>query len=252
MTTLLVLLRVHDRQVTTRIVLDEIERYKILDPDRLRVKLAVMADRPSRAVEKLVDKYPVLQAPRPMLDRDGEHFLENQNAHLEFAEKLTDDPSPWVYVHDDDFWLEPPDAYSALLPALRNEAFDAYFLRCIFFQDDFTHQNPARTHRSIRIFRHVPGTRHSGLRMLSMPDATHDSAIVAGRTADFPVPLLEYGGFTEKDRVLVVDRYALAGKDDAFTRALYDTSRAVYVPRIDRLRAALQGFPCPIASSRSD
>ena len=131
----------------------------------------------------------------------------------------------WVYVVDDDFWFEPHKITTALAPALSDLDIDAYYCPCLFIQDASDTYNPDRQHESIRLYRHVPRARFSGKRMLSVPDGPHDTAIISGRTARFPVPILEYGGYTASDRTAVIDAYKRARKDDDFTRALLSPRR---------------------------
>lgn len=220
------LVRAHRRADTLRVALTELDRYA--DFPGLKVSTIVFED---RCPTSFLDIYASLRHPPtvvavdvPILGAGRERFLEAQNSHLSHMERLLGSPD-WVYVCDDDFWFEPEKITDTLVPALSNHEVDAYYCPCLFLQDAPDTYNPDRQHESIRLYRHLPRARFSGKRMLSMPDGPHDAAVISSRTARFPVPLLEYGGFTPEDRGRVVASYRAANKDDAFTRSLLSPRR---------------------------
>lgn len=250
-----VLLRAHDRPLTTRIILNELREYQ--ERGIAEVTLSVLLDRPTQAVSQLVrnfrakNAYPieVLRAPRAMLDHRGEHFLENQNTHLDHFER-TFGSADWLYISDDDYWLEPRLAYERLGHQLRRPDVSLYFVECLFFQDDTDTYNPHREHHSAFFFRHIPGDRHSGRRMLKVPDATYDQGLMSNAERPLGIPCLEYGGFTLRDREAIRAAYLAAGKtNDAFVDALLQNSskrfpddyHPAYGVWFDRMKENLHG-----------
>lgn len=263
-----VLLRVHDRPLTTQIVLSELRAYKYLDPARLDVGVCVWADRPTPEVKRVLDSYTDLidaveYSRFPLLDHRGEHFLEAQNKHLELAER-TWSHIDWIYVSDDDHWFEPLRAYANLIPALERPEVGGYIVECLFFQapdlegveGEETHYfNALRKHNSIILYRHVPGERFSGGRMLKCPDATLDDIVIQDRERRLDIPALEYGGFRYLDRQRVHRRYIEAGKvNDRFVDALLSSDLRKFPDRyapsygkwLDRMHEHLHaGSPQP-------
>lgn len=228
-TLLTALVRAHSRPRRLQLVLSQLDSYRKIP--NLDVDILVLADRPTPAVLDVLRQAETdfgafsRYSPVPVLDNNRERFLEAQNAHLEWLDFFASSPD-WIYVVDDDFWIEPNSAHKALESTiLARSDIDAYYMTCLFVQDSPNTYNPERQHRSIRLYRHVPGARFSGTRMLSMPDEAHDAAIISRRTDDFPAPLLEYGGYSEADRATNLSNYARAGKSDPFTASLLSPRR---------------------------
>jgi hypothetical protein len=213
------LVRAHRRAESLRVVLQELEAYKTFDS--LEVHVEVLADRPTAEVKRTISdaglEYTSL--PFPILGPSGERFLDAQNFHLETLEfRYSPD---WVYVVDDDSAL---DFYGAarLPDQLARSDVDAFYIPSMYIEDKPFLYNAARKHNSIWLYRHAPGARFSGKRMLSMPDDPHDAAVMSGRTAQYPGTILEVGGYSAADREATAKAYREAGKDDAFTRALLE------------------------------
>jgi len=213
--------RAHRRLDSLKVVLSELKRYSTFPG--VRVFTHVLADRPTPEVEALLKSVAIPElhwelSPFPLLERGKENFLRAQNLQIDRLEQLYN--PDWIYVADDDFAFEAVGIESELPAALASRNVDAWFCRVLFLQDAPNKFNPRRVHNSIRLFRHDRGFRHLDKRMLSMPDALHDSAIISGRTGQLRTPLFEVGGFTLADRRAVYDAYAAAGKVDSFTGAL--------------------------------
>lgn len=244
------LVRAHARADTLRVVLSELKRYQTFLG--LDVHIFAMLDRPTPEVTDVAFSFTDYghQCSIPILDKGRERFLEAQNCHLEYLEREFN--PDWVYVVDDDFWFEPVRVTSALVPALSTTEFDAYYCPVVFIQDALDTYNPDSHHESIRLYRHVSRARFSGKRMLSMPDGPHDDAIITGRVARFPAPILEYGGFDAESRRRNIDAYARAGKVDAFTQALNSPRRlrfpADYDPSYGEWASLYPSAPAPVGS----
>lgn len=217
------LVRAHRRVDTLRVVLDELLGLQLSRPP-FATWIVTMADRPTPDVLGVLEAckkvgFSFFQTDIPVLDAGRERFLEAQNEHLDYVERFyTPD---WVYIVDDDFALDLDGA--ALLPEqLARTDVDAFYMKCLFVQNFHDFHNVKREHNSIRLYRHRPGARFSGKRMLSIPDELHDEYVIQGRTAQYPGVLFEYGGFTPEDRAATRAAYIEAGKDDAFVRSLLD------------------------------
>ena len=66
--------------------------------------------------------------------------------------------------------------------------------------------------------------------MLNVPDDLYDQAVVSGRTGTISTPLLDYGTFSENDRLRVYTAFAVAGKLDAYVRSIYDPPALLRFP----------------------
>jgi len=225
------LVRCHRRAWTLHEVLSELTRYNSFAG--LRCRILVMGDRISSEVCDVVHEH--LRAHRssklmrlvythtPMLEPGRENFCYNQNIHLDALDEWSDedrfDPR-WVYINDDDYIFEKHRIALSLVPTLQRDEIDAYHCPTIYLVEPGNQALSDRHHTAIRLYRHQRGPRFSGRRMLSIPDDLHDAAVVHDKTAEFPVPLLEYGSYTAKDRRELYDAYARAGKVDAFTSPL--------------------------------
>lgn len=219
--TLGIAVRAHKRLESLKVVLNEARRYGTFPG--IRTFIHVLADRPAPGITDLLKSLESPEfhwelSPFPLLEPGRENFLRAQNLQLDRLEQLYD--PDWIYVADDDFAFEAVGIEHELPGALTDPTRDAWFARVLFLQDAYDTYNPRRVHNSIRLFRHECGFRHSDKRMLSMPDALHDSAIISGRTGQLRTPLFEVGGFTLQERRDVYDAYAAAGKADSFTGAL--------------------------------
>lgn len=214
-----VMVRAHRRTKTLRIVLSELKRHGTFPG--LDVRPLAMVDRASPEVRSILDEFkvPVIESPFPLLEPGRERFMEALNVHLRELEKCDPD---WVLVQDDDNWLEPLRAEKELPQALANPVVDAYFIKGLFFQDATDTYNTRRHHQSLQLWRHIKGFRYSTKRMIFVPDALHDAAIIACRTRILPVPAMDYGGFTEEDRIATYTAYERAGKIDPFVKALIE------------------------------
>lgn len=213
------MVRAHRRTKTLRIVLSELQRYSTFQG--LDVRPLAMVDRASAGVRAVLEEFkvPVIESPFPLLEPGRERFMEALNVHLKELEKCDPD---WVLVQDDDNWFEPTRITAELPAALASRDVDAYFVRALFFQDSPDTYNTRRYHQSIQLWRHIKGFRYSTKRMIFAPDSLHDAAIIACRTRILPVPALDYGGFTEEDRIATYTAYERAGKVDDFTKALIE------------------------------
>jgi hypothetical protein len=219
--TLGIAVRAHRRLESLKVVLAEAKRYGTFPG--VRAFIHVLADRPAPGIPEYLKSAatPELHwevSPFPILEPGRERFIQAQNLQLDRLEQLYD--PDWIYVADDDFAFEAVGIEKELPAALTHPSIVAWFARVLFLQDAPNTYNPRRVHNSIRLFRHDRGFRHSDKRMLSMPDALHDSAIISGRTGQLRTPLFEVGGYTAEERQKVYDAYAAAGKVDPFTGAL--------------------------------
>lgn len=214
-----VLLRAHRRVKTLRIVLSELRRYGTFPG--LEVRPLAMVDRATPEVRSALDEFkvPIIESPFPLLTEGHERFMEGLNVHLKELEKCDPD---WVLVQDDDNWLEPVRVTTELLAALQDRDVDAYFIRALFFQDSPTTYNTRRHHLSLQLWRHIKGFRYSCKRMIFVPDGLHDSAVISCRTKTLKTPALDFGGYTEAERLQTFRAYERAGKIDSFTRALIE------------------------------
>jgi len=220
-----VLLRAHERERSLRIALSEAFCYGTLPG--IESYVCIGMDRPTDAVLDIVFdacrshrcRASAFYFNRPILDSSGEHFLEAQNQHLSEYE-LRFPAADWLYMADDDRWFEPLKIDSELPAALADRSIDAYFCTSYFMWDRPDLHNTVREHRSALLWRHIPGQRFHGLRMLNVPDDLYDAAVVSGRTADIKTPLLDYGSFNGDLRLRNWQEFDEAGKHDAFTRSL--------------------------------
>ena len=125
----------------------------------------------------------------------------------------------WYYFGDDDRWLEPNHANTELPSALASNDTDMWYANSVFFQDRADRFNPTRTHHSPLIWRVLPGDRLPLNRTIQATESVHDQAILTGRIATLKTPLLDYGTFSEEERLHLTQTYAKAGKVDAYTAA---------------------------------
>lgn len=221
-TSLLCILRVHARPLLTKICLHELDAYAHLSPS-LSVRVLIQADRPSPDVARLLASdlpacvSDIQHLPYPILDRHGEHYLDAQNDAIDLAEE--GEPFDWAFLCDDDRWLEPRAAYARLLPALRVPGVTAYNIESLFFSGHTNTYTLTRSHASPLLWKHTPGARFSGRRMINVPDDILDAATIRDTLRNLDIPLLDYGTFTPAEARRVYDAFFLAGKDDAYTRS---------------------------------
>jgi hypothetical protein len=219
---LAVLLRVHNRPHLLRTIFHELNRYNGFPG--LTLTPIVMMDRPDPACRAIVSQYNwghTFDAPEPILD-GREHWGRNQNFHLDFLETRNMPRPDWIYVHDDDWVFEGRKIKELLVPCLADPGIDAYYLDSLYLHDAPDTYNAKRAHHTIWLYRHHPGHRFSGKRVIAVPDDLHDAYVISNRTATFPVPLFECGTYTKAERDFSVARYARAGRIDDFTEALKD------------------------------
>lgn len=206
-----VLLRVHDRPLHTRIVLGELARYASFPGVDVRVVVAV--DRPSPAVSDILAEYdgaPFIQeiyhAEVPIIKGGKERWMDAENEHLDHLER--DGDFDWVYVQDDDHWLEPVKAASLLPAALRSTEANAYFVTSLFFHGSSDTYTTTRAHRTILLWRHERGARCSGRLCLNCPDPLHEAYLFGDTCRDLPIPCLDYGSVSEAERFRLVKQFA--------------------------------------------
>jgi len=185
-------------------------------------------DRSPPDVQELLERYETaypdwfftIQAPRRQLDKDGEHFVEGLNFQIEAMEARWEDLE-WIYAQDDDRWFESVKITEELPRALSAGSKDVYYCRSLFMWDKSHLFNTSRAHDSILLYRHRPGARWSGNRILNVPDEIQEQAIIEGREGTISTPLLDYGTFREDERFRVYAAFALAGKTDDYVKSIF-------------------------------
>jgi len=221
------MLRAHCRYRTLDIVLSELYRYR--REMGIDVRVCAMMDRSPPDVQDLLEQYEgaypdwffTLQAPRRQLDKDGEHFVEGLNFQIEATEARWGDLE-WIYAQDDDRWFSPVQITEELPRALADNSKDAYYCKSLFMWGPaFNTFNTARHHDSILLYRHQAGARWSGRRILNIPDALQEQAVIEGRVGTLRTPLLDYGTFREDERFRVYSAFALAGKTDDYVKSIF-------------------------------
>lgn len=231
------MLRCHVRYKTLKILLRELWRYRRDLCIDLRV--CAMLDNVSPDVYELCMAWEemaptwffTISAPFRQLDKEkGERFMEGLNFQIEAMEARWSDLE-WIFAADDDRWFEPVKITAELPWALTDESKDVYFCRSLFMWDKSDTFNTERQHDSALLYRHVPGARWSGRRILNVPDEPYDSAVMAGRTGVINTPLLDYGTFTADDRLRVYTAFAVAGKRDAYVQSIYAPPALLKFPR---------------------
>ena len=222
--TLGVLLRVHDRPTTTRIILEEFKHWAAISPPELLIRTTVIADRPTTKVDDLCrraldDKTIVAyyKAHKPLLAPDGEHLTESQNWQLNVLEMIC--TPDWCYLSDDDRFIEPVKARKFLLPSLQRTDVDVFFFESLFFYGDSDTYTTTRSHHSGLLWRHQRGARFSCTREIHVPDELYDAAIMRDRVKDFPAPILDYGTFSHEECLKHVARFNAIGKNDDYTKS---------------------------------
>jgi hypothetical protein len=170
-----------------------------------------------------------IEAPRRQLDAEGEHFMEGLSRQMDFMEDAWPDMD-WVFAADDDRTFEPVKITEELPRALADDSKDVYFCRSLFFWDESTKFNTSRQHDSALLYRFKPGYRWSGNRMLNVPDALYDQAVMEGRVGTISTPLFDWGTLTADDRLRVYTAFSVAGKLDAYVRSIYDTPALLRFP----------------------
>jgi hypothetical protein len=228
------MLRCHVRYRTLAIVLSELYRYR--RDMGIDVRVCALMDRCCPDVQELLEDYSrapwffTIDAPRRSLDKDGEHFMELLNVQMDAMEERWPDLE-WIYAQDDDRWFEPVHITEELPRALADDSKDVYFCRSLFFWNDSDTFNTERQHDSALLYRHCPGARWSGRRILNVPDEPYDAAVMSGRTGVINTPLLDFGTFTADDRLRVYTAFACAGKKDAYVQSIYAPPALLKFPR---------------------
>lgn len=217
-----VLLRAHARPRTLDIKLHEYERLNN-DLENVLFRISVWADRPSAAVRDVLAGHSrhlhcVQHAPFPLVGLGRERFMEAANEQLRQL-RTSCRALDWLSLADDDSWLEPLGARRELPVALHDASVDVLSANTLFFHDDPDTINLSRHHCSPLFFRNVPDDWFPLNRITNATEGINDDAIARGRARVLRTPLLDYGTFTEADRVRVHAAYLSAGKDDSFVRA---------------------------------
>lgn len=232
------MLRAHVRLKTLDILLRELRRYH--QDLGIDVRICAMVDRPSPDVQDCIDfhfarhlkaggRTLYLPAPFRLLDGEGEHFLDGMNYQIVEMERVWPDMD-WIFHADDDRWFEPVQISKELPKALADESVDAYYCKSLFMWGAADTFNTSRHHDSILLYRHQPGARWSGRRMLNIPDELQEQAVMSGRVGTIRTPLLDYGTFSEADRLRVWTAFAVAGKTDAYVKSIYDPPALLRFP----------------------
>lgn len=203
-----VLLRAHRREHTLRIVLRELRRYATFPGISLMTVASL--DRPTPAVSRVLSEFPEVasfESTIPVISAGRERWMENENEHLEQLERHGD--FDWVYVADDDRWWDPRLITEALPAALQDPNVSAYMCESLFFHTYTNAYTNTRRHRTILLWRHAPGVRcRPGSRVLNCPEPLHEQFLFSEQIKDFPVPLLDYGSFSEADRAALIEQFA--------------------------------------------
>jgi hypothetical protein len=236
-----VILRAHQRANTLSIALSELLRLGKLPG--LAVKIAIVADRPSASVQKVLDSSgcAVVSCPFPLVSAEhGEMFMEANNLGLNALLSLTGEPYDWLCMHDDDYWLEPEHATVEVPTALANEDVDMWYVRTVFMQDRPDRYNPNRHHHSPLFFRYLEGDRYpaSRERMIHATALRHDDAICTGRIQTLKTPLLDYGSYSAAERQRLYDVYTRAGKTCSYIESLRTPTQLALFPQ-DAVAAGL-------------
>ena len=233
------MLRAHCRVKTLSLLLGELRRYhRDMDID---VRICAMADRPSPDVFDCIEDHFAahvqangrvlyVAAPFRQLDSQGEHFMKGLNVQMDAMEKAWPEMD-WVFAADDDRWFEPVKITEELPRALADDSKDMYYCRSLFMWDRSDLFNTSRQHDSALLYRFQPGYRWSGDRMLNVPDALHEQAVMTGRTGTISTPLLDYGTFDERERLRVYTAFSVAGKLDPYVKSIYDPPALLKFPR---------------------
>lgn len=217
-----VMLRCHERADTLRVVLDELFRYE--KDLGIEVKVHVLADRLSFLAEEVLKDYQgrlygLKFLPFPILSAAGERFPEA----CQFQYKaLTLCHPDWILFQDDDRWFESNGADKELPDALNDENIDMWYADSWFVWDTSDQFNANRHHSSPVLFRFKPGNAFVLDRVLQAPLPLHDDAIIRGRTGTLKVPLLDYGTYSEDERVRVYQAFREAGKADPYIESIKD------------------------------
>lgn len=220
-----VLLTAHYRPLTLDIVLSELLRYQ--GPD-LTVKICLLLDRPTASVSAVVEKYrerifKILDCPFPIVSPAGERWMEARNLQLEPFQHTKVD---WLYLQDDDRWLEPLHAKQEILTSLSNPDIDVWYANSLFMWDRPDKYNPARHHFSPVFWRFKAADVFPPNRVIQATEQVHDASIITGRASTLRIPLLDYGSLNTLDRIRLYHAFEEAGRVDPYIDVLIAPSTA--------------------------
>lgn len=218
-----VILMAHARERTLPAVLRQVAGLRDVADTRVVAQL----DRPTEYVRRTVGE--ALVAGDVLIDvapivGGGEHFPARQNEALALLAPWRPD---WIFWQADDFWFDPRDPWKETFNrALANEGIDVFFLTSLFFWNE-THVRVDGFYPHVSdplLWRWNERARYDPARQLLAPPAVVEEAQRFGRTAKFPLPLLDHGFATVEDRMRCALRSFRAGKIDTYTAGLLDSA----------------------------
>lgn len=218
-----VMLRCHARPQ----LLDRVLRYYLaLNHSEVRVEVSLMADRPTRSVEKVIRVhepyiFQLLRCPFPIVSFDGgNRFMEAANYQYTKIQVIRPD---WVIFADDDRWFEPKFRYE-LREVVDDDTKDMWYARSLFFWEEGQIRTDFFDHNSVALFRYVPGDVYpdDSERHIQAPAGLHDAALQFDRYGQLGSRLLDYGYCGAEERQRVFEEFKAVGRLDQVILKLFD------------------------------
>lgn len=227
------MLRCHRRHEQLTRVLEELSRFH---QSLARIRIHVLADRPTEAVHQVLEKHRDLIHTTwfpdfPILSIRGERFREAKREQFRQIKEWSMTPD-WVLFQDDDRWFEPLRITTELPEVLNSDIADMWYACSFFVWDRSDQVNVNRIHRSPVLFRFRSCDEFPLTRDIQAPVPLHDEAIIKNRAGTLATPLLDYGTFSEEERSRVFDAFWKARKRDSYVYSIKEDPKLASMDEI--------------------